>query len=128
MPEQEKAYTDIDYDSFPPADLDLHWIRLPTAVIRQRTKAKQEAEEQARLATPPPDHKIILVPTDPTYSPTEEKLWPLIHDTVQSHLRPHPELRATINAAIGQSLAEHLGWRNPFHVPSPPSAPPRVQK
>ena len=43
---------DIDYDSFPVPDLseDIHWIWLPAAVIRERRKAQQEAEEQARLA------------------------------------------------------------------------------
>ena len=60
MPKQEKAYTDIDYDSFPPADLvlDVHWIWLPTAVIRERRKAEQAAEEQAprRAARRPQDH------------------------------------------------------------------------
>ena len=33
-----KFYTDIDYESFPIADLtlDRHWIQLPTAVLLER--------------------------------------------------------------------------------------------
>ncbi len=120
MRETEKAYTDIDYDSFPPADLslDLHWIWLPTAVIRERRKAEQAAEEQARLAALPEDHKIILVPADPNHTPTERELWPLINKAVQKALEPHPEIFTTVLAAIRRTIDEHRGWRNPFPKPA----------
>ena len=59
-----KSYTDIDYESFPIADLDLdrHWIQLPNSVLAARRQAKQEALEQERSKTLPKDHKVILVP------------------------------------------------------------------
>ena len=40
-----KLYTDIDYESFPIADLDLdlHWIQLPNSVLAARRQAKLEA-------------------------------------------------------------------------------------
>ena len=62
-----KSYTDIDYESFPIADLtlDRHWIQLPTAVLLERQKARRAAQHQERLAALPEDHKIILVPADP---------------------------------------------------------------
>ena len=34
--------------------------------------------------------------------------------TVQQCQSPHPELRATINAAVVQAMAAHRGWSNPF--------------
>ena len=125
-----KSYTDIDYESFPIADLDLdrHWVQLPNSVLAERREARQQAIERERIAALPTDHKIILVPADPTYSPIEEELWPIINHTVQQCLRPHPELRSTINAAVIQAMAEHRGWRNPFpadleYSPRPNSAP-----
>ena len=55
-----KLYTDIDYESFPIADLDLdlHWIQLPNSVLAARRQAKLEALERARLAALPKDHKV----------------------------------------------------------------------
>ena len=78
----ERLYTDIDYDSFPVADLaaDIHWIQLPAvrwAPIRQKL---QEAREQQRLAKLPQNHKIILIPVHPDHSPSEHELWPLINE------------------------------------------------
>ena len=109
-------YTDIDYESFPIADLDLdlHWIQLPNSVLAERRRAKLEVLERERIAALPKDHKVILIPTDPNYSPIEEELWPLVNHTVQQCLLPHPELRSSINAAVVQAMAEHRGWRNPF--------------
>ena len=111
-----KSYTDIDYESFPIAglDLDLHWIQFPNSVLAERRRAKLEALECERIAALPKDHKVILVPTGPSYSPIEEELWPLVNHTVQQCLLPHPELRATINPAVLEATAEHRGWRNPF--------------
>ena len=45
-----KLYTDIDYESFPIADLDLdlHWIQLPNSVLAARRQAKLLALAQAR--------------------------------------------------------------------------------
>ena len=122
------SYTDIDYESFPIADLDLdrHWVQLPNSVLAERRQARQQnASASPLFAT---GHKIILVPADPTYSPIEEELWPIINHTVQQCLRPHPELRSTINAAVIQAMADHRGWRNPFpagleYSPRPKSAP-----
>ena len=87
-----KSYTDIDYESFPIADLtlDRHWIQLPTAVLLERQKARRAAQHAERLAALPEDHKIILVPADPTYSPFEEELWPLINGIIHQTLQPHP--------------------------------------
>ncbi len=104
MQMSEKLYPDIDYESFPVADLDLdlHWIQLPNS----RCQTKLEALQRDRIAALPKDHKVILIPT--------EELWPLVNHTVQQCLRPHPELRATINAAVAQAVAEHRGWSNPF--------------
>ena len=70
--------------------------------------------ECERIAALPKDHKVILVPTGPSYSPIGEELWPLVNHTVQQCLLPHPELRATINPAVLEATAEHRGWRNPF--------------
>ena len=48
-----KLYTDIDYESFPIADLDLdlHWIQLPNSVLAARRQAKLLALAQAHSAT-----------------------------------------------------------------------------
>ena len=42
------CYTDIDYESFPIADLhlDLHWIQLPNSVLAAKRQAKVLAVEQ----------------------------------------------------------------------------------
>ena len=109
-----KSYTDIDYESIADLDLDRHWVQLPNSVLAERRQARQQAIELERLAALPTGHKIILVPADPTYSPIEEELWPIINHTVQQCLRPRPELRSTINGAVIQAMAEHRGWRNPF--------------
>ena len=120
-----KSYTDIDYESFPIADLtlDRHWVQLPTAVLLERQKAHRAAQHQERLAALPEDHKIILVPADPTYSPLEEELWPLINGTIHQTLHPHPDVFAKVVAAVDRALAAHRGWRNPFpaqlDTPSP---------
>ena len=59
------CYTDIDYESFPIADLDLdldlHWIQLPNSVLAARRQAKLLALAQAREKTLPKDHKVFLV-------------------------------------------------------------------
>ena len=113
---------DIDYEQFPVADLslDLHWIQLPAAKYAAQRKVQREAEEKERLATLPEDHKIILVPADPRTSPTERELWPLINKTVQRCLEPHPALYDSILAAIGETIDQHRGWRNPFPEPDAP--------
>ena len=110
------ADIDIDYEQFPIADLslDLHWIQLPTAVLLERRKAERVAREKERAAALPANHKIILVPADPTYSPLEEELWPIINETIHTALRPHPEVFAKVVAAVDRALEEHRGWRNPF--------------
>ena len=114
------AEIDIDYEQFPIADLslDLHWIQLPTTVLIERLNAKREAREKERVAALPANHKIILVPADPTYSPMEEELWPIINETIHTALRPHPEVFAKVVAAVDRALDEHRGWRNP----SPPTS------
>ena len=119
------AEIDLDYEQFPVADLwlDLHWIQLPRAVYLEKQRAQREAEERESAAALPENHKVILVPADPDYSPIEEELWPLINAAVQENLLPHPELRSTIHAAIRRTIAAHRGWRNPFpanlHSPKP---------
>lgn len=110
------AEIDIDYEQFPIADLslDLHWIQLPTAVLIQRRNAEREARAKERADALPANHRIILVPADPTYSPIEEELWPIINETIHTALRPHPEVFAKVVAAVDRVLDEHRGWRNPF--------------
>ena len=122
-----KSYTDIDYESFPIADLtlDRHWIQLPTAVLLERQKARRAAQHAERLAALPEDHNIILVPADPTYSPFEEELWPLINGTIHQTLQPHPDVCAKVVAAVDRALEAHRGWRNPYpaslDTPLPPT-------
>ena len=86
------AEIDFDYEQFPIADLslDLHWIQLPTAVLIERRKAEWEAQEKERAAALPANHRIILVPADPSYSPIEEELWPIINETIHTALSPIP--------------------------------------
>ena len=111
-----KLYTDIDYESFPVADLflDLHWIQLPQARYREILKAQREVLEAARLEELPPDHKVILVPADSDYSPSEEELWPVINHTVQEVLALHPAVHGQVVEAVNRALAAHRGWRNPY--------------
>ena len=59
-----KLYTDIDYESFPIADLDLdlHWIQLPNSVLAARRQAKLLALAQAREKTLPVNWVAWSVP------------------------------------------------------------------
>ena len=100
-----KLYTDIDYESFPIADLDLdlHWIQFPNSVLAARRQAKLLALAQARGKTLPIEHKVFLVPADPLYSPNEEDLYTV----------PQWAHRA-VSVAIAQLRDEHRGSRNPF--------------
>ena len=77
------AEIDIDCGQFPIADLslDLHWIQLPTSVLLERRKAERVAREKERAAALPANHKIILVPADPTYSPIDDEFWSIINRT-----------------------------------------------
>ncbi|MBY0508164.1 MAG: hypothetical protein K2X03_29895 [Bryobacteraceae bacterium] len=72
------AYTDFDYDSLPPVDLDfdLHWIQLPVAVWEAKQTACREA-----LQTAHPEHKIVL-----------------------ACLEPHPEIRRAVSDAVYSAL------------------------
>ena len=128
MQPNPKSYTDIDYESFPIADLDLdrHWIQLPNSVLAERRRTRQAAIEQERAAALPQNHKVILVPADPTYStysPLEEELWPIVNATIHQTLQPHPGVFAKVVAAVDRVIEEHRGWRNPFpaqlDMPSP---------
>lgn len=118
---------DIDYDQFPVPDLslDLHFIHLSAAQHREQQNARREAEEQARLATLPEEHKIILVPAHSTYSPRQAELWPIINYAVQDALRPYPAIFTQVMAAIDRAVTAHRGWQNPF-PPEVPVPPPRV--
>ena len=70
-------YTDFDYDDLPPVDLDLdlHWIQLPQAKLREREAARREAEHQRRLSEVPENHRVILGPT-PLTRPSSRKSGP----------------------------------------------------
>ena len=67
MQANTKLYTDIDYESFPTADLtlDRHWIQLPTAVLLERQKTRRAAQRQMRLTAPPKTIKSFLSPPTP---------------------------------------------------------------
>ena len=111
------AEIDIDDEQFPIADLslDLHWIQLPTSVLLERRKAERVAWEKERAAALPENHKIILAPADPTYSPVEEELWPIINETIHRPSGPIPRfsrkwwLRSiashSTNIAVGVTLS-----------------------
>ncbi len=118
---------DLDYDQFPIPDLslDLHFVHLSAAQHREQQKKRREAEEHARLAALPEDHKIILVPAHPTYSPRQAELWPIINGAVQDALRPHPAIFTEVLAAIHRAVTAHRGWQNPF-PPDVPVPPPSV--
>ena len=66
------CYTDIDYDSFPIADLDLdlHWIQLPNSVLAARRQAKLLALQQERAKALPKNHKVFLVPPTLNLTPS----------------------------------------------------------
>jgi len=111
-------YTDIDYDSFPVADLDLdlHWTLLPLAVWREKRRAREAALHAQRIAEQPPDHQVILVPADPTYSPEESELWPIINYHVLEAIKPYEEIKDIVWAAVSKALQTYRGWRNPYPV------------
>jgi len=108
-------YTDIDYESFPVADLllDLHWIQLPAARLAEQRAAREAAAERDLLATLPKGHKVILVPSDPIYSPTEAELWPIITQTVPTVFFRHPSVHSEVTAALRRAQEEHRGFTNP---------------
>ena len=105
----QKLYTDFDYDSIPVADLsaDIHWIQLPAARWVPIQRQLQEKREQERLASLPKEHKIILIPADPNYSPTETELWPLVNTAVQKSLLPHPDILKSVGVAVCEVVAEY---------------------
>ena len=109
-------YRDIDYDSFPVPDLtlDKHWILLPRAIWLEKRKAMDAALEARRLAELPPDHQIILVPADPTYSPEHVELWPVINLAVIEVLKRHEAIHHEVQLAVGKAVDEYRGWRNPY--------------
>jgi hypothetical protein len=120
----QKLYTDIDYESFPVADLflDLHWIQLPKARYREICEAQAKALHEERVKSLPAEHKIILVPADPNFSPTEADLWPIVNETVLSVVCRHRAVHEEVVAAVIAKVAEHRGWRNPYPV-APHSKP-----
>lgn len=62
----------------------------PTCTGSQNIRAERE---QKRLAALPKEHKIILVPADPTYFPTQVELWPILNETIQQVIAGHPEVQ-----------------------------------
>ncbi len=108
-------YTDIDYESFPVADLflDLHWIQLSAARLVEQRAVREAAAERELAATLPQDHKVILVPTDPLYSPREAELWPILTQTVQQCLLRHPSVHSEVTAAVRRVQADYRGFTNP---------------
>ena len=114
----QKPYTDIDYDAFPVADLtaDIHWIQLPAARWAPIRQKLQQDRLNQRLADLPKNHKVILVPADPDYSPGEEELWPIVNHTILQTLAAQPETLYTVADAVREVLAKHRGWRNPHPV------------
>jgi hypothetical protein len=100
---QTQNYEDLDYEQFlyPNREEGLSWTFLPDSEIK-----KQQAAN-------PPTHKLLLVPADPNYSPSEDELWPAVHQAVLDSLVPHPEIQQTIQAAVRKVIDDHRGWRNP---------------
>jgi hypothetical protein len=111
-----KKYADIDYDSFPVADLDLdiHWIQLSRAVTLAKRQAREEALEAQRIAEQPSDHQVILVPADADYAPKETELWPIINYAVLGALKSHETAHFEVMRAIHEAVAGYRGWRNPY--------------
>ena len=124
------CYTDIDYESFPIADLDLdlHWIQLPNSVLASRRQAKLLALEQERAKTLPKDYKVFLVPADPLYSPTDEDLWPVFTHAVHQCLTKFPEAHRAVSVALVHLREEHRGWRNPFPTKLEMPSSPKTKK
>ena len=126
-------YTDFDYDDLPPVDLDLdlHWIQLPQAKLREREAARREAEHQRRLTEVPENHRVILVPAHPTYSPFQQEIWPIINLAVQRTLESYPDVERAVVAEVERSVHQYTGWRNadppnPEHPHLPKVQPPSV--
>ncbi len=87
----EKLYTDIDYDSFPVADL----------------------------------HKVVLLPANPDYSPTETELGPLVNWAVQKTLAGHAgileqAMPPSIKLSKSTWAAGAIGSPRPLTILSPP--------
>ena len=117
MPEPTRAYADIDYESFPVADLslDLHWIQLPKAVLIAREKAREEAlRNEEHAAALPENHKVVLVPAHPDHSPIEEELWPIVTHTVHQVLQQFPTAHRAVTEAIAKLQNDYRGWCNPY--------------
>ncbi len=60
---------------------------------------------------------MVLVKSHPTYSPTQEHLWPLINDAINAVLEEdHPAAFEQICELVDDIVASHRGWRNPRPV------------
>lgn len=114
--QKPKSYTDIDYDSFPVPDLDqdIHWTLLPISVWDEQQKASREKLNAERLAAQPPDHQVILVPSDPDSAPCQEDVWPILNHAIQSVLKKHPAVHTEVIETISRKLDDFRGWRNPY--------------
>ncbi|MBY0505571.1 MAG: hypothetical protein K2X03_16780 [Bryobacteraceae bacterium] len=95
------AYTDFDYDTLPPVDLDLdlHWIQLPVAVWEAKQTARREALQAAH-----PEHKIILVPLTRAPSSTAPS---------SPASNPTPKSASPSATPSAPRFTAHGGWRNP---------------
>jgi hypothetical protein len=112
------TYRDINYDSFLDADFDsdIHWTLLPAAELVAREKAREASLAKERIEQLPGDHRVILVPAESTYAPSEEELWPIINHGIQSALKAFPEAHRAVMIAVHQGLNDYRGWRNPYPV------------
>ncbi len=111
-------YTDFDYDSLPVPDFSSgrHWVLLTDAELEKRREARRRAYEE-ELQANHPDHRVVLVKSKPTDSPTQEHMWPLINDAINAVLEEdHPAAFDQICELVDDIVASHRGWRNPRPV------------
>lgn len=57
---------------------------------------------------------MIFIPTERTYSPLEEELWPIVYLAIQKVLKQYPEVNNQVLDTVDQALAAFRGHRNPF--------------
>ena len=111
------SYTDFDYEALPVPDhhSGRDWILLPAPQWRAVCEARRRADE-AELKQKHPDHRVVLIKSHPTYSPTQSHLWPLVNDAIIAVIEKHPVVYDEVCACVRATVEAHRGWRNPHPV------------